>query len=189
MSEVNEAAMRAVIGRASALQTALDTTGVGRPKARRGTSNGNAAGSSEDRRRRKVWLVSTYQADMGLLYTEGSPDRWAPWSAKDVYGDDLQPACRCYRCGELLTVLTVTVDRIKPGCQGGTYARTNIRPACADCNEKTGGATRRVSKHQCPDCRREDPNDTRRPRPLVAWSGPARCATHTRKPLAADRAR
>lgn len=51
-------------------------------------------------------------------------------------------ACRCYRCGVLLTVSTVTVDRIVPGCQGGTYRRNNIRPACAPCNTVTGAVTR-----------------------------------------------
>lgn len=55
------------------------------------------------------------------------------------------PACRCYRCGTLLTVDTVTVDRIIPGCQGGTYRRNNIRPACAACNSHTGGSIRRKS--------------------------------------------
>lgn len=53
-----------------------------------------------------------------------------------------QAACRCYRCGALLTVDTVTVDRIRPGCQGGTYRRENIRPACGPCNSETGGRLR-----------------------------------------------
>lgn len=68
-----------------------------------------------------AWLVKSYQADV------------------DVDG---MPAARCYRCGVLLTVLTITVDRIIPGCQGGTYRRNNIRPACATCNSSTGGRTR-----------------------------------------------
>lgn len=53
------------------------------------------------------------------------------------------PACRCYRCGSLLTVVTVTVDRVVPGCRGGTYRRDNIRPACARCNSETGAVIRR----------------------------------------------
>lgn len=52
------------------------------------------------------------------------------------------PACRCYRCGDLLTADTVTVDRIIPGCKGGTYRRNNIRPACGSCNSETGGSLR-----------------------------------------------
>jgi hypothetical protein len=32
----------------------------------------------------------------------------------------------------------VTVDRIIPGCKGGTYRRDNIRPACAPCNTELG---------------------------------------------------
>jgi hypothetical protein len=53
------------------------------------------------------------------------------------------PACRCYRCGALLTKDTVTADRIIPGCQGGTYRRNNIRPACLTCNSSTGAKVRR----------------------------------------------
>jgi hypothetical protein len=61
----------------------------------------------------------------------------------DLGTEGAAPACRCYRCGALLTADTVTVDRITPGCQGGTYARTNIRPACGTCNSQTGATTRR----------------------------------------------
>lgn len=84
----------------------------------RGTSNSNARGSSYARMRRREWLVDTYASE--------HPGK-----------------CRCYRCGTLLDVLTVTVDRIVPGCQGGKYTRDNIRPACASCNSVTGGAVRR----------------------------------------------
>lgn len=107
--------------------------------ARRGTTNGNARGSARDRAARRAWLMTAYQADVPGL-------------------------CRCFRCGVLLfnpddypgaewiwtLVATVqaqiarplTVDRIVPGCQGGTYRRSNIRPACAACNSSTGGRTR-----------------------------------------------
>lgn len=81
---------------------------------RRGTSNSNARGSSKDRLARRRWLLLTWQADV--------PGR-----------------CRCYRCGELLTLRTLTVDRVIPGCLGGRYVRSNIRPACARCNSETGG--------------------------------------------------
>lgn len=111
------------------------------PVSRRGTSNGNAAGSSEDRRRRKAWLVETYRADVDL---PPPPSGFFP--PPDVPLGDGVPACRCYRCGKLCTVETVTVDRIVPGCvktakypKGGTYRRENIRPACSTCNESTGG--------------------------------------------------
>lgn len=104
---------------------------------RRGTSNKNERGSSYSRRSRRVWLVLTY--------------------ASNVPG-----YCRCYRCGRLLfnpdaepaltdqhiliygtqtmSAQALTVDRIIPGCQGGTYRRNNIRPACGGCNSETGGA-------------------------------------------------
>lgn len=112
------------------------------PKARRGTTNGNARGSAEDRRRRREWLVDTYRANVDVAIR--------PWDIDEETGEFLGftlvelgegiPACRCYRCGELLTVATVTADRIKPGIEGGTYARSNIRPACGHCNSSTGQA-------------------------------------------------
>lgn len=124
---------------------------------RRGTSNGNANGNSEDRRRRKLWLLETYRADItawvyeypdrGPLHPGGiqvvEPLTWLP-------GEPLLrmnvPACRCYRCGRLLVFETLTVDRIIPGCQGGTYRRNNIRPCCGNCNSETGGAVRSRSR-------------------------------------------
>jgi 5-methylcytosine-specific restriction endonuclease McrA len=62
------------------------------------------------------------------------------------YASDVPGYCRCFRCGELLDTTTVTVDRIIPGCQGGTYRRDNIRPACGGCNSETGGRTRRTTR-------------------------------------------
>ncbi len=97
----------------------------------RGTTNGNARGGSEDRRRRREWLVSTFRADVDVAVT-----------LFGIQASTWQAACRCYRCGKLLTVDTVTVDRIIPGCQGGTYRRSNIRPACSECNSITGGKVR-----------------------------------------------
>jgi 5-methylcytosine-specific restriction endonuclease McrA len=88
---------------------------------RRGTSNSNQRGNTRDRAARRKWLVKTFRADVTF---EGLP------------------ACRCYRCGTLLIESTVTVDRIVPGCRGGTYRRNNIRPACSVCNTATGATTR-----------------------------------------------
>jgi 5-methylcytosine-specific restriction endonuclease McrA len=80
--------------------------------ARRGTSNGNQAGSSYDRRARKLWLLS-------------------------AYGDGELTVC--YRCNVPLLYEDLTSDRIVPGCLGGTYQRSNIRPCCGPCNSDTGG--------------------------------------------------
>lgn len=111
----------------------------------RGTTNGNARGSSYSRRRRREWLVETYRANVDLVLPKPG-DAWlSPLSVRRDRPDlwpDAVPACRCYRCGVLLTVDTVTVDRIIPGYQGGTYRRDNIRPACGPCNSKTGGGVR-----------------------------------------------
>lgn len=107
----------------------------------RGTTNGNVRGNNTTRRQRREWLVDTYRADRDVADYATEPATFTP-------------ACRCYRCGILLTVDTVTVDRIKPGVDGGRYGtarqdaregRTNVRPACAACNSETGGplATRK----------------------------------------------
>lgn len=128
--------------------------------ARRGTTNQNARGNTEDRRRRREWLVETYRADVDVLRVTriGWQGTAVTFNVADtvfrhlagnlpprpVIREDYEvvrvPACRCYRCGGLLTVETVTVDRIIPGCKGGTYRRNNIRPACGSCNSETGGA-------------------------------------------------
>lgn len=122
--------------------------------ARRGTSNSNDRGSAEQRRRRKAWLIEVYRSDLVALRTtwgDGVVETrfYKPETAAALLGlrlgfqSEILPACRCYCCGQLLIAETVTVDRIIPGCQGGTYARNNIRPACAFCNSSTGGKTRR----------------------------------------------
>lgn len=113
-----------------------------RPAATRGTTNGNQRGSVHARRARRAWMVLAYQSN-------------------------IPGYCRCYRCGGLLfnpddyphgpsghliwkdevsgewnTARPLTIDRIIPGCKGGTYRRNNIRPACGGCNSETGGAVR-----------------------------------------------
>lgn len=97
--------------------------------ARRGTSNGNVAGSSYARRERRVWLLNEFGIDgvalcafgCGTLLVFGEEDEELPsgWAK-------------------------VTVDRHPiPGCDGGTYRRGNIRPACLSCNMQHGGRLRR----------------------------------------------
>lgn len=93
----------------------------------RGTTNRNERGNSKDRAARRAYLLKVYESDV-------------------------PGTCRCYRCGVLLTEggellheegweflfsLTLTVDRIIPGNKGGTYRRSNIRPACPTCNSAT----------------------------------------------------
>lgn len=99
-----------------------------------GRRGGDKRGNSENRRRRREWLVDTYRANADVDGF-GIMARWVPLGTG-------QPACRCYRCGKLLTADTVTADRIIPGCKGGTYRRNNIRPACGPCNSEAGGALR-----------------------------------------------
>lgn len=109
----------------------------------RSTSNGNAAGSAEARRRRHRYLVEHYRANVDVERIE----RAGTTILLEVPLGEGEPACRCYRCGVLLTADMVTTDRRVPGCvktarypKGGTYVRENIRPACGPCNYSTGGA-------------------------------------------------
>ncbi len=83
----------------------------------RGSSNGNVSGSSYARRERKRWLVAYYG--------------YGGWVRCWISG----PACVRW-----LTVKTVWADRIVPGCRGGTYRRSNLRPAC----QSRQGGIRRV---------------------------------------------
>lgn len=127
----------------------------------RGTTNRNQRGGSHTRRRRREWLVETYRANQTVVrrtLINGGVEDVAPLPENllKVYNltltlidmgrhyvqVELVAVCRCFRCGCLLTVDTVTVDRIIPGCKGGTYRRNNIRPACLKCNSETGGALR-----------------------------------------------
>lgn len=110
-------------------------------KARRGTTNGNARGGSDERRRRREWLVQTFRANRDLIRIELF--HGPLWVEVDLGTERAVPACRCYRCGVLLTADTLTVDRIVPGAHGGTYRRSNIRPCCGTCNSTTGATTRR----------------------------------------------
>lgn len=136
-------------------------------KAKRGTTNGNQRGSAETRRKRREWLIENYRADVDVWFITdpwngslaevtkpaGSPDdfsldfsNWETVPFWAVLEPKWEKVCRCYRCGTFLTVDTVSVDRIIPGCKGGTYRRNNIRPACLPCNSKTGGSVRAGKK-------------------------------------------
>lgn len=78
----------------------------------RSTTNRNARGGSHDRRVRKQWLL-------------------------DTFGDGI--VAPCHFCRRMQTFETISPDRIIPGCEGGTYRRDNIRPACQPCQSSTGG--------------------------------------------------
>lgn len=122
----------------------------------RGASNTNDRGNTDQRRARKAWLVETYRADVDQHDLDAFMTKVEYWWDHDVVGSDRVcllgtgvPACRCYRCGRLLTIETVTIDKIFTKPEGGTYRSpvqdrrekvTNIRPACTDCNSITGAA-------------------------------------------------
>lgn len=88
----------------------------------RGTSNGNVAGSAEDRRRRRQWLLDRFGNGATAPCMLGGPS--VSW------------------CEVTVNAVTLTVDRIVPGCKGGRYTRDNIQPACGPCNSRQGGTMR-----------------------------------------------
>lgn len=89
-----------------------------------------------------------------------------------TYAANVPGLVRCYRCGHALynpddhpgsdgliwiygedggtphAARPLTIDRIIPGCYGGTYRRNNIRPACGPCNSDTGGALAATPKRK-----------------------------------------
>lgn len=80
-------------------------------------SGGEKRGNNRDRKARKLWMLATFDPELG-------PD-----------------AVRCRlvlseRCLGELDYATVTADRID---QGGTYARHNVQPACKPCQSLQGG--------------------------------------------------
>lgn len=77
---------------------------------------GERRGNTRDRARRRAWLLAHFDADLG-------PERARCWL-------DLSPACLVE-----VTASTLTVDRINPG---GSYARSNIQPACRPCQVTQG---------------------------------------------------
>ena len=117
----------------------------------RSTSNKYDAGGPAVRLKRKHRVIERYRADVDaltVLFPSGLVLNYAPEHldrAMALAEVDLATivmavdACRCYRCGELLTVETVTIDRIVPGCEGGSYEDDNVRPCCGLCNSRTGG--------------------------------------------------
>lgn len=109
---------------------------------RRGTTNGNARGNTQDRRARRAFIMTTYASNVPgycRCYRCGTflfnPDDWnmGPGSPPLTRVSKLAPD------GTIGEAFPLTVDRIIPGCKGGTYRRNNIRPACGGCNSETGG--------------------------------------------------
>jgi hypothetical protein len=91
----------------------------------RGTTNRNARGGTDARRRRKLWLLA--QPQFG--------------------GDGESALCQIGRPG---CVGRVTFETVWVDCypvmrrDGGTYRRDNIRPSCGPCNMGHGGEVGRA---------------------------------------------
>lgn len=107
---------------------------------KRGTSNANERGSSYTRRSRRAWIVLTYASNVpgfarcyrcgGLLF---NPDEYPTHTGGELVTNPAEST-------RPIVAYPLTIDRIIPGCKGGTYRRNNIRPACGMCNSETGGA-------------------------------------------------
>lgn len=87
-------------------------------------AGGDKRGSYRNRRQRKVWLLATFDRDLG-------PDRARCWL-------DLSPACLVE-----LDMRTITADRIDPG---GSYRHENIQPACTPCQNTQGALITREAR-------------------------------------------
>lgn len=80
-----------------------------------GRCNTNERGSSYERRRRKLWLIS-------------------PESGWGGDGHDVP----CWECGVLVELEDLIADRIIGGEVGGRYTRDNIAPHCPLCSGQQG---------------------------------------------------
>lgn len=109
-----------------------------RPRERGGP---DLRGNTTDRRRRREWLLTEWRADVDMPIVNLGPSD-IDFRPADVPLGCGEPACRCYRCGQLLTIDTLTVDRIDLGKRGGRYTRDNVRPACEHCNKSMGAQAR-----------------------------------------------
>lgn len=78
---------------------------------------GERRGNSQDRARRRAWLLEAYAED-------------------DLPAGQVrcQLASSAF-CLEVVDATTLTVDRVTPG---GSYARYNIQPACRPCQLEQG---------------------------------------------------
>lgn len=77
---------------------------------------GEKRGNTRNRRSRKLWLLASFDPDLG------------PTQARCALMVD-------ERCRGILDYATVTADRIVPG---GSYRREGLRPACAPCQSYQG---------------------------------------------------
>lgn len=81
---------------------------------------GDRRGSSRDRKRRKLWMLATFDPDLG------------------------DSRVRCHlklsgKCERVLDYSTVTADRI---VRGSSYARDGLQPSCQPCQNTQGGLAR-----------------------------------------------
>ncbi len=110
----------------------------------RGTTNKNARGNSHDRRARKAWIMREWRArELRSFVTPTMMEDGTRGIAYSMLSVPLPGKVRCYACGTILDVESVTIDRVNPGAKGGKYTRCNTRPACATCNSAAGATIRK----------------------------------------------
>lgn len=91
-----------------------------------------ADGSTPERR---TWLVQAFRADADLFVVSTDPPVAIPVLA---YSEGSVPACRCYRCGALMSADEVYEDEVVRSEHGGgtsSPARPNVRPVCGRCRD------------------------------------------------------
>lgn len=96
-------------------------------------SGGEKRGNNRDRKRRRAWILRTFDPDLG------------PGQAR----------CRLQisdMCRPVVDESTLSVDRIDPG---GTYKRSNIQPACIPCQNKQGALITKERREQWQQWMRE----------------------------------
>src|SRR5690606_6390924 len=129
--------LRGLVARAVARWGARGMSTTPDGTVRRGTSNSDARGGTPARRARRAWLLMAYASDVpgfcrcyrcgGLLF---NPDDMPVWIVEDGEAADgtrlaafpdpkPEPGEPVHNVAEWVRPLTI--DRIIPGCQGGTY--------------------------------------------------------------------
>ena len=78
-------------------------------------------------------MSMSHQAMKGSSYSRRARKQWM-LSPEAGFGGNGETVPCAFHPDELLTYSTVTADRIIPGEHGGTYRRSNLRPACLSGN-------------------------------------------------------
>jgi 5-methylcytosine-specific restriction endonuclease McrA len=96
-------------------------------------AGGDKRGSNRNRRQRKIWMLATFDPELGPTQAR----------CKLMISD---------RCNGILDYATVTADRLDTS---GGYTHDNVQPACKPCQNLQGALITRERRHQWFDWMRE----------------------------------